>query len=59
MPKIDLENKNLFFYFSPYDGSLTKQEFIAAIEDFKIMFLKDKKLNKNFTIKKLKIEKTE
>ncbi|WP_158847251.1 leucine-rich repeat domain-containing protein [Algibacter sp. L1A34] len=59
MPKIDLENKNFFFYFSPYDGSLTKQEFIAAIEDFKIMFLKDKKLNKNFTIKKLKIEKTE
>ena len=59
MPRIDLKNKAFFFYFSSYDGNLTNKEFINAIEDFKLMFLKDKKLNKNFTLKKLKIEKTE
>jgi len=55
-PIIDLNNKEYHFYFSPYDNNYSKQEFAKAIEDFKIMFLKEN-ANKNIgEIKEIKID---
>ncbi|ADV51127.1 leucine-rich repeat-containing protein [Cellulophaga algicola DSM 14237] len=42
-PLIDLDNEEYHFYFSPYDNNYSKQEFLEAIEDFKVMFLKEHK----------------
>jgi len=55
-PLIDLDNEEYYFYFSPYDNNYSKQEFLEAIEDFKVMFLKEHIKKDLGTVRKIPIK---
>ncbi|WP_158978543.1 hypothetical protein [Cellulophaga sp. L1A9] len=55
-PLIDLYNEEYYYYFSPYDNNYSKQEFLEAIEDFKVMFLKEHKKKDLGTVREIVIK---
>ena len=55
-PLIDLDNEEYYFYFSPYDNNYSRQEFLEAIEDFKVMFLKEHKKKDLGTVREIAIK---